>query len=104
MAKYVCPSCGAAFNGKKCRQCLYEALAESQLPRIHREASPRRPEPDIRTSPRETSKKKTTSGKETRRRPKWWIMLLFVLFFGWPLLQFLLLLFWNFVSMIVFMR
>lgn len=28
MAKYTCPSCGAAFNGKKCRQCYYEHFSE----------------------------------------------------------------------------
>lgn len=28
MARYTCPSCGAAYNGKKCRQCLYEHFTE----------------------------------------------------------------------------
>lgn len=28
MARYLCPSCGAAYNGKKCRQCLYEHFTE----------------------------------------------------------------------------
>jgi len=28
MAKYVCPSCGKSYNGKKCRACLYENFAE----------------------------------------------------------------------------
>lgn len=29
MAKYICPSCGARYNGKKCRQCLYENFGET---------------------------------------------------------------------------
>lgn len=28
MARYTCPSCGAPYNGKKCRQCLYEHFTE----------------------------------------------------------------------------
>lgn len=28
MARYLCPSCGAAYNGKKCRQCLYDHFTE----------------------------------------------------------------------------
>lgn len=37
MAKYICPSCGAEFNGKKCKSCNYEALAGGQ---------PHRPSPE----------------------------------------------------------
>lgn len=28
MAKYSCPSCGAPYNGRKCRECLYEQFTE----------------------------------------------------------------------------
>lgn len=28
MARSTCPSCGAPFNGKKCRSCLYETFNE----------------------------------------------------------------------------
>ena len=28
MAKYICPSCGARYNGKKCRECFYEHFTE----------------------------------------------------------------------------
>lgn len=28
MARYSCPSCGSIYNGKKCRQCLYEHFTE----------------------------------------------------------------------------
>nr|MBQ8243843.1 hypothetical protein [Oscillospiraceae bacterium] len=28
MARYACPSCGAAYNGRKCRQCLYTHFME----------------------------------------------------------------------------
>lgn len=31
MAKYICPSCGAEFNGKKCKRCNYEALKGSPI-------------------------------------------------------------------------
>lgn len=30
MARYICPSCGGEFNGKKCKNCNYEALAWDQ--------------------------------------------------------------------------
>ena len=28
MARYTCPSCGASYNGKRCRQCNYEHFSE----------------------------------------------------------------------------
>lgn len=28
MARYVCPSCGAAYNGRRCKACLYEHFTE----------------------------------------------------------------------------
>lgn len=28
MARYKCPGCGAAYNGKRCRECYYEAFSE----------------------------------------------------------------------------
>lgn len=28
MARYVCPSCGASWNGRKCRECYYEHFSE----------------------------------------------------------------------------
>lgn len=28
MTRSTCPSCGAPFNGKKCRSCLYETFTE----------------------------------------------------------------------------
>lgn len=28
MSRYICPSCGAAFNGKRCRECFYEHFTE----------------------------------------------------------------------------
>lgn len=31
MARYTCPSCGAAYNGKKCRSCLYENFGDGKL-------------------------------------------------------------------------
>lgn len=28
MARYTCPSCGASYNGKRCRKCLYQHFTE----------------------------------------------------------------------------
>lgn len=28
MARYICPSCGAAYNGRRCKACLYEHFTE----------------------------------------------------------------------------
>lgn len=35
MAKYVCPSCGAPFDGKKCRNCAYENFSEEIAHNLH---------------------------------------------------------------------
>lgn len=35
MAKYVCPSCGAPFDGKKCRNCAYESFSEEITHNLH---------------------------------------------------------------------
>lgn len=35
MAKYICPSCGAPFNGKKCRNCAYESFSEEIAHNLH---------------------------------------------------------------------
>lgn len=35
MARYICPSCGAEFNGKKCKNCNYEALEWGQPTQPH---------------------------------------------------------------------
>ncbi len=92
MAQYVCPSCGAAFNGKKCKNCCYEALAESQLPRVHRETR--------RTEASPWEKSQPAREKKTRRAPNRWMILLFILVFGLPILRFLLVLLWNLALMI----
>lgn len=28
MARYICPSCGTSYNGKRCRKCLYQHFTE----------------------------------------------------------------------------
>ena len=35
MAKYICPSCGAPYNGKKCRNCAYESFSEEIAHNLH---------------------------------------------------------------------
>lgn len=35
MARYVCPSCGSPFNGKKCKDCAYESFSEEITHRTH---------------------------------------------------------------------
>lgn len=35
MAKYICPSCGAPYNGKKCRNCAYESFSEEITHNLH---------------------------------------------------------------------
>ena len=35
MARYVCPSCGSPFNGKKCKNCAYESFSEEITHRTH---------------------------------------------------------------------
>lgn len=35
MARYKCPCCGAAFNGKRCRNCYYEVFTEEISHGLH---------------------------------------------------------------------
>lgn len=35
MDKYICPSCGAPFNGKKCKNCAYESFSEEIAHNLH---------------------------------------------------------------------
>lgn len=35
MSKYICPSCGASFNGKKCKNCAYESFSEEVAHNLH---------------------------------------------------------------------
>lgn len=35
MARYTCPSCGASWNGRRCRQCNYEHFSEETAHRNH---------------------------------------------------------------------
>lgn len=35
MDKYTCPSCGAPFNGKKCKNCAYESFSEEIAHNLH---------------------------------------------------------------------
>lgn len=98
MAKYICPSCGAEFNGKKCKSCNYQVLEGSQKPRIYREQ--KKPKPrwdDIPTGSWEEAKKRAASGKQAMGKPPRWVIILLILFFGWPLLRFVLALLLNIV-------
>ncbi len=79
MPTYVCPSCGAPFNGKKCKNCAYESFTEEITHNLHvHKGEPlvvrdtgRRPVPykdpfDCPPSPRKrenTPAKKKTGGK-----------------------------------------
>lgn len=49
MAKETCPSCGAVYNGRKCRNCLYRPMAARKVP-----AS--RPKNEAKPSPRPKSR------------------------------------------------
>lgn len=65
MANYTCPSCGALFNGKKCRQCAYEHFIEETAhdTHIHRGRPPVINAPSQKPIPR-----KNSSGRERRTR------------------------------------
>ncbi len=88
MAKYVCPSCGAEFNGKKCRNCNYEALEDGQK---HRTCTPR-------TNPRASAPQwdaRKENNRKQERRLSVRLVIFFVLLFGMPFLQFILTTMWN---------
>lgn len=67
MAKYTCPSCGAAFNGKKCRQCYYEHFTEEITHGLHTHEG----EPLVIDAPvRKPVKRKNPFEWENRRKKK----------------------------------
>lgn len=35
MARFICPSCGEPFNGKKCKNCEYEVFGDIGNPELH---------------------------------------------------------------------
>ncbi|MBP3685255.1 MAG: hypothetical protein J6J12_09905 [Oscillospiraceae bacterium] len=78
MAKQVCPSCGAAYNGRKCRACLYENFSEEITHRNHThkgeplviDSPTRRPIPRKDPFGCETQTKKSLfPRREKKRRP-----------------------------------
>ena len=94
MAKYTCPSCGAAYNGKKCRACLYENFAEEIAHGSHThqgeplviDAPGRRPSPrkDPCGCPKPARKRKTARQKNPVLR---FLLLLLVLYGLLPLVR-----------------
>lgn len=98
MARYVCPSCGGVFNGKKCKNCCYEALEESQMPRIHRtlvSPVPRQQGPEISPSPRSSRGYRPDAREKAKPKRRHLGTVLLVLILGWPLLQTVFGLLWS---------
>lgn len=88
MATRRCPSCGRSYNGKRCKNCLYEPFGEvttsfelhtadvssrRDIPPVRRQAAPARPGYPAR------SRKKNTAGKQILKRIGiFWIVLTLV--------------------------
>lgn len=67
MARNICPSCGSAYNGRKCRSCLYEHFTEE----IAHGSHTHRGEPLVIDAPvRRPVKQKDPFGCEKKTRKK----------------------------------
>ena len=77
MEKYRCPCCGAAYNGKRCRECFYEPFTEEISHGLHTHEG----EPLVISEPVEKPVKKvgasrrpgcgSYSGRRKSALPKW---------------------------------
>lgn len=90
MARYVCPSCGASYNGKRCRSCNYEHFSEE----IAHGGHSHRGEPLVIDGPvrkpipkkdpfacEETSRKRVFPKREKKQRPFGGLFLIFMLIY-----------------------
>lgn len=87
MARYKCPCCGTAYNGKKCRNCFYERFTEEVTHGNHTHEG----EPLVVRAPvRQPVKRKDPFGCDTRTKKKprrRGLILLLVLIFLSPILS-----------------
>lgn len=67
MARYICPSCGAEFNGKKCKNCNYEALEWHQSAEPH-PLSPSSKSPAQPSGPSPVPRQARPNSQSTRKR------------------------------------
>ena len=90
MARYVCPSCGAFYNGKKCRQCCYEHFSEeiAHGGHTHRgeplviDAPTRRPIPKKDPFGCEKKSRRAYRPKEKKQRPFAGLMSIFLVIYA----------------------
>ena len=83
MSSRRCPSCGHSYNGKRCRNCLYEPFGEittsfelhSPEKALRREASADRQSPVRPTFPARSRKKNTAAKQILKRIGIFWIAL-----------------------------
>ncbi len=65
MARYICPSCGAGFNGQKCKKCQYEAFRGQDAYSFHTHKG----EAEATDTPRQTFQKQASRQKSTPGKP-----------------------------------
>ena len=91
MARCTCPSCGASWNGKRCRSCNYEHFSEEIAHRGHThrgepliiDAPARKPIPTKDPFGCETRTKKTAfPRREKKQRPFAGLMTIFLLIYA----------------------
>lgn len=97
MARYVCPSCGASWNGKRCRKCNYAHFSEETAHRGHTH----RGEPLVIDEPRRKpiprkdpfgcdpkTRKRMFPRREKKRRPFAGLLTIFLLIYSFlPLVR-----------------
>lgn len=86
MARYKCPCCGMAYNGKRCRSCLYETFSEEIAHGMHtHEGAPlvvktRQPVQQGRTTVRQSGCE-VYPGKRKKQSPMWMIPVILLVSF-----------------------
>lgn len=76
MRRYICPSCGASFNGKRCINCLYEPFDSAAYVELPAQDSKRQKEDKSASSQKkmrqgERSRWREREKKRNTRLPKW---------------------------------
>ncbi|MBQ3194597.1 MAG: hypothetical protein IJB59_13615 [Oscillospiraceae bacterium] len=81
MARNICPSCGNPYNGKKCRNCLYEAFPETTV----RKPAVKTGTPPVADPP---ARQKQARQKTPRRNPlSRFVLLLTLIYAVMPMLR-----------------
>lgn len=81
MAQYICPCCGQHFNGKKCRNCLYESFDDDIQRSFHSHQEVNTSRPARVQQQKQDFRRNQTRRRSQKQIPKWmfWLLILILL-------------------------